>query len=75
MRAAWNVGWERFSLITKIIGEVNSKVLLTILYFTIFVPFGLISRLGSDPLDFKGKPAWVARKPVQNDLPSARLQG
>jgi hypothetical protein len=75
VRAAWNVGWERFSLITKVIGEVNSKVILTVLYFTIFVPFGLISRLTSDPLDFKGKPAWVERKPVPSDLTSAKLQG
>jgi hypothetical protein len=75
VRAAWDTGWERFSLITKIIGEVNSKVLLTLLYFTIFVPFGLISRLTSDPLDFKGVPSWVERKPVPRDITSAKLQG
>lgn len=75
MQAIWNVGWERLSLITKVIGEVNSRIIMTLLYFTVVVPFGLISRFTSDPLDFKGKPSWVTRKPIPRDIESAKLQG
>lgn len=75
MQAIWNVGWERLGLITKVIGEVNSRIIMTLLYFTVVVPFGLISRFTSDPLDFKGKPSWVARKPIPRDIESAKLQG
>lgn len=75
MQAIWKVAWERFGLITKVIGEVNSRIIMTLIYFTILVPFGLISRFTSDPLDFKGKPSWVVRKPVPRDIDSAKLQG
>jgi hypothetical protein len=48
------------------LGWVNSRILLTILFFTIFVPYGLLSRLfRRDPLDRRGaarESYWVTRK-------------
>ena len=39
------------------LGWVNSRILLTIIYFLVFVPYGLISRLfGRDPLSIRQKP-------------------
>jgi len=36
------------------LGWVNSRILLTIIYFLIFVPYGVISRLaGRDPLNIR----------------------
>lgn len=75
MQAIWKVAWERLTLITQSVGEVNSRIILTLIYFTVFVPFGLISRFGTDPLDFKGEPSWLTRKPVAHDIKSAKLQG
>ena len=38
------------------LGWVNSRILLTIIYFLIFVPYGLISRMfGRDPLNIRGE--------------------
>jgi hypothetical protein len=45
--------WYRFAFA---LGWVNSRILLTIIYFLIFVPYGLLSRLfGRDPLAIRGE--------------------
>lgn len=39
------------------LGWINSRILLAIIYFLVFVPYGLISRLaGRDPLKVRQKP-------------------
>ena len=43
-------GW--MDLATSI-GNFQARVLLTLLYFTWLVPFGLLVRLSSDPLDLR----------------------
>ena len=67
--------WKRFTLIAEIMGEVNGRVLVTAFYFTILVPFGLISKLLTDPLNRKTPPSWIERQPLKRDLESARNQG
>ena len=38
------------------LGWINSRVLLTIIYFLIFIPYGLLSRMfGRDPLNIRQK--------------------
>ena len=48
------------------LGWVNSRILLTIIYFLVFVPYGLISRIvGRDPLQLrqpKGESYWHKRE-------------
>ncbi|MEM7532151.1 MAG: hypothetical protein AAF639_08245 [Chloroflexota bacterium] len=54
--------WKRFG---QLMGDIVGRVVLTIFYFTIFLPFGLVSRLGRDPLtiqDFKNNViGWIER--------------
>jgi hypothetical protein len=46
-------GWMRLAFA---LGYVNSRILLTLIYFLIFVPYGVLSRLfGRDPLDIRAK--------------------
>lgn len=65
-RGYFGLAWDRWLLITKPIGDFNARLLMGIFYFTILVPFGLISRLGSDRLRLKmpaeGQPLWQARE-------------
>jgi len=76
MRKAWSIGYRRFSLVAAIVGEVQSYVITMLFYYTIFVPFALISRFFSDPLRLEDtQPKWVKREPVGTDLDSARGQG
>lgn len=51
--------WRRFG---QFMGNWVGRVVLTIFYFTIFVPFALVVRLFQDPLALKQAPLnWVER--------------
>jgi hypothetical protein len=76
LREIWDVAWARFNLITVIVGEAQGRVITWLFYFTIMAPFGIASRLLSDPLwQRKTAPEWVDRHPVPNDLEAAKRQG
>jgi hypothetical protein len=45
--------WETWKKLGTAIGDFIARVVLSILYFTIVLPFGLITRLGRDPLELK----------------------
>ncbi|MEJ2013521.1 MAG: hypothetical protein P8X64_15015 [Anaerolineales bacterium] len=69
LRRIW-AGWKRLG---GLIGDVVGRLVLTLLYFTIVLPFGLIARLTSDPLAVRhGRPAsWLEREPVEGTLDEA----
>ena len=59
---AFHVFWMRLA---AALGYVNSRVLLTLLYYGLFTPYGLVSRLLRDPLGRRGARRasyWVERK-------------
>lgn len=59
------------------IGDFQSRVVLTAFYFTVFVPFAVLTRLFSDPLRLRHRApgtdwqAWVNR---DSDVNAARRQ-
>jgi hypothetical protein len=75
LREIVHLAWDRFNIIGSVIGDVQSRILITAFYFTILVPFGLISRLFTDPLRRTGTPVWLDRPATPDDLDSARQQG
>ena len=76
MKEIINLSWDRFKIITAIIGDVQGRLIVTLFYFTILVPFGLASRLFSDPMRLKvTDAAWVERVPVSEALEAAQRQG
>jgi hypothetical protein len=73
LRKLW-VGWKRFG---QMIGDFLARAVLTIFYFTIFMPFGLAVRLLSDPLAMKvygETPAWQKRETTDLTLEDAGKQ-
>jgi hypothetical protein len=60
---AFHRAWMRFA---AALGHVNSRVLLTLMYYLVVTPYGLVSRLvGRDPLRRRGRAGeshWVERK-------------
>jgi len=70
LRQAWEL-WKRFG---QFIGDIVGRIVLTIFYFTIFLPFGLGMRLFGDPLAIKESlPAhWWDRKTTDRTLDDAR---
>jgi hypothetical protein len=57
-------GWQAFG---QFLGNWLARVVLTVFYFTIFVPFGLGVRLFSDPLRIKTQPAELWRPRATGD--------
>lgn len=68
--------WEKWKQIGQFIGDVIARVVLTLFYFTVFVPFGMGVRLLADPLRIRGKeaPEWQERTPTKDSLAEARSQ-
>ena len=47
--------WEGWKRIAKKVGNFQARVLMAIFYFTVFCPFALAVRWGSDPLAIKAE--------------------
>ncbi|HEY0702652.1 MAG TPA: hypothetical protein VGD60_07780 [Candidatus Acidoferrales bacterium] len=68
-------GWKAWTRIAHIIGNFQARVLLTILYVVLVLPFGVIVRLFSDPLRIKKRPEkWLEETPEVFDMPWAQKQ-
>jgi len=65
--------WKKFG---RAIGNFNARVLLTLLYAVVILPFGLVVRLFSDSMHIKKRPqGWFDHPPLPNTLEEARRQG
>jgi hypothetical protein len=60
---AFHTAWMRFAVL---LGHVNSRILLTLVYYLVVTPYGIVTRLvGRDPLRRRGvgqESYWVERK-------------
>jgi hypothetical protein len=71
LKAGWNA-WKR---IAQRIGNFQARVLLTILYAVVVLPFGLMSRLFSDSLQIKKRPTqWIDHPADVHDMSWAQKQ-
>lgn len=75
MRTLFETAWQRFNVISSVVGDASAGVISTLFYFTVLVPFGIGSVLFSDPLRRKQDPTWLEREPVPTDVASAKQQG
>ena len=66
--------WKKFG---QAIGDIVARVVLTVFYFTVLVPFGVGVRLFGDPLQLTpsaGGVRWRARREADTNLEAARRQ-
>ena len=71
LKAVWSA-WKRLA---HKIGNFQARVLLTLLYAVVVLPFGLIARLFSDSLRIKHRPTkWTEHPPEVHDLRWAQRQ-
>ena len=72
LKKAWAV-WKR---IAHKIGDFQARVLLTVIYAVLILPFGLVVRWFSDPLNIKKPPLrWFDHPHETSNLQQARQQG
>jgi len=68
--------WAAWKRIAHRIGDFQARVLLTVIYAVLVLPFGLAIRLFSDPLKIKKRPAkWIDHPHDAIDLEWAHRQG
>ena len=66
-------GWKKFG---HALGNFQARVLLTIIYAVLILPFGLLVRFFADSLHTKKRTiAWLDHPAIPNDLNEARRQG
>ncbi len=76
MRTIWQTAWHRFSIISGVVSDASARIVATIFYFTVLVPFGIGYTLFADPLHRKNnQPRWHDRAPIPTDIESAKEQG
>jgi hypothetical protein len=67
----WSL-WKRWG---RWLGDAVARLVLSVLYFTIVLPFGLIVRLTSDRLDTSSlRPTWHATQTTPPTMDRAREQ-
>lgn len=69
--------WRGWLVVARTIGAVQSRLILTLVYFVFMAPFALGVRLFSDPLGLRTGPSWHSPPSDRSsgpDLGSARQQ-
>ena len=69
--------WERWKVIAHIIGNFQARVLLSLLYFVLIPPFGLLVRILMDPLQLRRPPResfWLSTPAKEWSLTDAQRQ-
>jgi len=69
--------WSAWNELARPVGDFQARLILTVFYFTVAAPFGLIVRTIKDPLTMRRRPAqtgWIKRKRREHDITAARRQ-
>lgn len=70
--------WEGWKAFAAKMGNVQGRMIMGFFYFVIVTPFGLGSRILSDPLTMKKRPSqtgWMTKDTLDTTLETARKQG
>ena len=68
--------WEGWKKVAHIIGNFQARILLTIIYAVLILPFGIVVRCFSDSLHTKKRPSqWMDHPGIPKDMAQARQQG
>ncbi len=71
-RRMWE-GWKRFG---RKLGDFNARVILTLFYFILLLPFAVLLKLFTDPLEIKGKEhvGWHVKEDKEDLTPLEKAQ-
>lgn len=69
--------WDRWKELAQHIADFQSRLILTVFYFTVVLPIGILVRLFADPLRMRKPPiqtAWTTRPSQEINLEAAKRQ-
>lgn len=75
MNEILQLAWKRLLVITAVIGDVQGRLIASLFYYTVLVPFGIGTRLFTDQLRRDGPSQWLERPSVSVTLEDAKKQG
>lgn len=66
--------WQSWRKFGQFIGDWIARLVLSLFYFTIYVPFALVFRFSRDPLAIKNwrNPHWLERQTLDRTMADAR---
>lgn len=70
--------WHRWNAFASVMGNVQARIIMGFFYFFIVTPFGLATRVFSDPLRVKQQPSssnWVLKDATDMTIEAAQEQG
>ena len=68
--------WAAWKRLAHKIGDFQARVILTVIYASLVLPFGLAVRMFADPLRIKRHPtAWLDHPQESTDMEFAHRQG
>ena len=69
-------GWQKWLAISRIAGNFLARILVSIFYFTLMLPFNIGVTYFGDPLQIKNRPQrfWLTRETDSDSLDNARRQ-
>lgn len=67
--------WSRFKVISGIVADVIANIIAIGFYYTILVPFGMLTRFSGKTLKQRSTVAWLERPLVPSELDAAKRQG
>lgn len=68
--------WERWKKFAHALGNFQARILLTVIYAVLLLPFGLVVRVFSDSLHIKKRTdKWLDHPEVPTNMNQARQQG
>lgn len=77
MRRRARALWQRWCRVAEVIGRAQTYLFLSLFYFVVALPFALITRLCTDPLQLRvapGRSGWRTAPPREPSLENARKQ-
>jgi len=73
LKAEVKARWKKFA---HALGNFQARILLTVIYAVLLLPFGLLVRAFSDSLHIKNRPEkWLDHPKAPTDMDQARQQG
>ncbi len=65
--------WRKWRAFSKVMGDFVARIVMTVFYFTIAIPFGIGVRLFKDPLHLKSQQTgWLKREERDDTIENAR---
>jgi len=66
--------WAHWTVLAQCIGDFQSRLILTLMYFTVVTPIAVLVRLRRRPARSDRPSTWTFREPVPTTIDQARRQ-